>query len=49
MISPDGYLFDKESVLKYILHRKDMYKLEMEAYDHHLKILNEKDESVRLY
>uniref|UniRef100_A0A914Z6D1 U-box domain-containing protein n=1 Tax=Panagrolaimus superbus TaxID=310955 RepID=A0A914Z6D1_9BILA len=28
LISPDGYIFDKESVLKYILHRKDMYKLE---------------------
>ncbi|KAE9549668.1 hypothetical protein FO519_007110 [Halicephalobus sp. NKZ332] len=47
LISPDGYIFDKESVLKYILHRKDMYAVEMEAYKHHMKILEEKDETKR--
>uniref|UniRef100_A0AC35FLZ1 Nitric oxide synthase-interacting protein homolog n=1 Tax=Panagrolaimus sp. PS1159 TaxID=55785 RepID=A0AC35FLZ1_9BILA len=47
LISPDGYIFDKESVLKYILHRKDMYAVEVKAYQHHLKILEEKDESKR--
>jgi nitric oxide synthase-interacting protein len=47
LISSDGYIFDKESVLKYILHRKDMYKLELAAYEHHLKILEEKDDAKR--
>uniref|UniRef100_A0A915CUJ3 Nitric oxide synthase-interacting protein homolog n=1 Tax=Ditylenchus dipsaci TaxID=166011 RepID=A0A915CUJ3_9BILA len=45
LISPHGYIFDKESILSYILDQKKSFKRKMKIWDQQLRVDTEKEES----
>jgi len=46
LVSPDGYLFDKESILTYILEQKNEYKRKLKVWEQQCKIDQEKQQTV---
>ncbi|KAH7728921.1 hypothetical protein AAVH_03294 [Aphelenchoides avenae] len=45
LVSPDGYLFDKESILTYILEQKNEYKRKLKVWEQQCKIDQEKQQT----
>lgn len=48
MITPDGYIFDKEAILDYIVEKKKENKRLMKAYETYLQMEEEKKAMVNL-
>jgi hypothetical protein len=46
MITPDGYIFDKESILSYIVEQKKAQKRQMKAYEKYLEMEEAKKKMV---
>jgi hypothetical protein len=46
MITPDGYIFDKEAVLSYIVDQKKEQKRLMKAYEKYIEMENDKKAQV---
>lgn len=48
MITPDGYIFDKEAILSYIVEQKKEQKRLMKAYEKYLEMEEQKKAIVSL-
>ncbi|KAI1710187.1 zinc-finger of nitric oxide synthase-interacting protein domain-containing protein [Ditylenchus destructor] len=46
LISPDGFIFDKESILNYILDQKKAYKRKLKIWEEQTRIDQEKESAV---
>lgn len=33
MVTPDGWLYDKEAILQYVLDKKEEYRRQLKAYE----------------
>jgi nitric oxide synthase-interacting protein len=46
LISPDGFIFDKEAILNYILDQKEAYKRKLQLWEQQNRVNAEKAEAV---
>jgi nitric oxide synthase-interacting protein len=49
MITPDGYIFDKEAILSYIVEQKKDQKRLMKAYEKYMELEEQKNAMVYFY
>uniref|UniRef100_A0AAV2M5H5 Nitric oxide synthase-interacting protein n=1 Tax=Knipowitschia caucasica TaxID=637954 RepID=A0AAV2M5H5_KNICA len=45
VVTPEGYLYDKQAILEYILHQKTQISKQMKAYEKQKQKLNKEEES----
>jgi len=46
LISPDGFIFDKEAILNYILDQKEEYRRKLQLWEQQNRVNAEKAEAV---